>query len=211
MKQKVYFFDMFPDYEPPEEFFDALDQAAVVAADIDPIGRSVSAALYSERYIPRRILDQAVRDVRPRYGLARLELTATHPETELHKIEPQELMQRFVSRNSMTRGSLAGAKWIWEDTCLTVQLLANGKKELEELVPQVQNELREQFAAPVTIRIEAGESLDGKALFEAMESMRLSMLDTIPVAAPAKKEEKKPDPQTETFFGKPFRGNVTPM
>ena len=41
--------------------------------------------------------------------------------------------------------------------------------------------------------------------------MRLSMLDTIPVAAPAKKEEKKPDPQTETFFGKPFRGNVTPM
>ena len=211
MKQKVYFFDLFSYYEPPEEFEEALSQAAVVAADIDPGSRSISVVFFSEAYIPGRILDQAARDIRTSYGLAHLEFRVTHPETELHKIEPAELMQHFVSRNSMTRGSLAGAKWIWEGTSLTVKLLANGKKELEELVPQVQNVLREQFAAPVTIRIEAGESLDGWALFEAMESMRLSMLDSIPTAAPAKKEERKPDPQSETFYGKPFRGNVTPM
>ena len=54
MKQKVYFFDMFPDYEPPEEFFDALDQAAVVAADIDPAMGQVDMAIYSRQYISRR-------------------------------------------------------------------------------------------------------------------------------------------------------------
>ena len=212
MTQKVYFFDMFSDYEPPEELRAALSQAAVAAADIDAQHRRISVALESDFYIPRRILDQAAREISKQYGLSDLELKAAHPETELQKIEPEELRDLFVSRNSMARGSLAGASWLWNGTELTVQLAANGKKELEELVPQVQNVLREQFAAPVTIKIEAGKSLEGKALFEAMESMRYSLLETAPVAAAAaKKEEKKPDPQSETFFGKPFKGNVTPM
>ena len=211
MTQKVYFFDMFSDYEPPEELRAALSQAAVAAADIDAHHRRISVALESDFYIPRRILDQAAREISKQYGLSDLELKAAHPETELQKIEPEELRDLFVSRNSMARGSLAGARWLWNGTELTVQLAANGKKELEELVPQVQNALREQFAAPVTIIIEAGKTLEGKALFEAMESMRYSLLETAPVAAAAKKEEKKPDPQSETFFGKPFKGNVTPM
>ena len=212
MTQKVYFFDMFSDYEPPEELRAALSQAAVAAADIDAQHRRISVALESDFYIPRRILDQAAREISKQYGLTDLELKAAHPETELQKIEPEELRDLFVTRNSMARGSLAGARWLWNGTELTVQLAANGKKELEELVPQVQNVLREQFAAPVTIKIEAGKTLEGKALFEAMESMRYSLLETAPVAAAAaKKEEKKPDPQSETFFGKPFKGNVTPM
>ncbi|MBE6979409.1 MAG: PolC-type DNA polymerase III [Ruminococcaceae bacterium] len=203
---------MFSDYEPPEELRAALSQAAVAAADIDAQHRRISVALESDFYIPRRILDQAAREISKQYGLTDLELKAAHPETELQKIEPEELRDLFVTRNSMARGSLAGARWLWNGTELTVQLAANGKKELEELVPQVQNVLREQFAAPVTIKIEAGKTLEGKALFEAMESMRYSLLETAPVAAAAaKKEEKKPDPQSETFFGKPFKGNVTPM
>ena len=189
MNKEIYLTNMFPDYEPPEELRAALSQAAIAAADIDPATRKVSVALHAEHYIPRRCLDQAAEEICTQYGLQHLELTSTHPETELHKIEPQELMQLFVSRNSMTRGSLAGAKWIWEGNDLTVKLLANGKKELEELVPQVQSVLREQFAAPVTIRIEAGESLDGQALFDAMEAMRSSMMENIRVVTQANNEE----------------------
>ncbi len=211
MTQKVYFFDMFADYEPPEALKSALSQAAVAAADIDPRRRSIEVALESDDYIPRRLLDQAVKEITDLYGLSELKLTAVHPESELHKIEPEELRDLFVNRNSMTRGSLAGARWEWSGTELTVKLTANGKKELEELVPQVQNVLREQFAAPVTIRIEAGQTLEGQALFDAMQSMRYSLMEAVPVAAAAKAEEKKPDPQSETFFGKPFKGAVTPM
>ena len=211
MDRQVYFFDMFSDYEPPEEFFDALSQAAVVAADIDAAARSVSVVMHSPLYIPRRVLDQAAKEIMGAYGLAKLELASTHPESELHKIEPMELMNLFVSRNSMTRGSLAGAAWEWNGCELTVHLLANGKKDLEELVPGVQKVLREQFAAPVAIRIEAAENLEGQALFERLQSMRFNLMEAAPAAAPQKKEEKKADTQSETFYGKPFRGNVTPM
>ena len=202
---------MFPDYEPPEELKTALSQAAIVAADIDPEERSVSVAIHAESYIPQRLMDQVARDLAAAYGLRHMALTATHPETELHKIEADELMNLFVSRNSMTRGSLAGAGWEWKDTALTVKLRANGKKELEELVPAVQNVLRQRFAAPVTISVEAGQTLEGKALFEAMESMRGSMIQAAPVLAEKKQAESKAAAPTDAFYGKPFKGNAVPM
>ena len=143
MNEQIFFLNMFPDYEPPEALQSALSQAAIAAADIDPRHRTIDVVLESDSYIPRRILDLAVKEIGSLYGLSSLNLTAVHPESELHKIEAEELRDLFVSRNSMTRGSLAGARWEWEGTELTVKLAANGKKELEELVPQVQNVLRE--------------------------------------------------------------------
>ena len=211
MNQQVYLSHMFPDYEPPEELTAALSQAAIVAADIDQEDRSVSVVIHSETYIPQRLLDQVARDLAASYGLRKMELTATHPETELHKVESEELMNLFVSRNSMTRGALAGAKWEWKDTALTVKLRANGKKELEELLPAVQNVLRQRFATPVTITIEAGQTLEGKALFEAMESMRGSMIQAAPAIAEKKQAEAKVAAPTDAFYGKPFKGNAVPM
>ena len=209
----VYFVNMFPDYVPPEDLAMALSQAAIVAADIDPENRRVSVVLHSQTYIPARLLDQAARDVCSLYGLKELELTAAHPETELQKIEEAELMQLFVSRNSMTRGVLAGAKWEWNGSDLTVKLLGNGKAALEELLPQVQTVLRERFAAPVTISIEAGQSLEGKALFDAMDSLRGEMMKGMPAAASRmeKKEDKAAQQAGDTFYGKPFRGNAFPF
>ena len=203
---------MFPDYEPPEELNAALSQAAIVAADIDPETRSVRVALHAAAYIPQRLLDQASKDITSLYGLRKLELTATHPASELQKIESQELMQLFVSRNSMTRGSLAGAVWEWEGETLTVKLLANGKQLLEEQIPQVQNDLRERFATPVQIRIEADKALEGQELFDAMASMRNSLMASIPAggAAPTKQEKAAATP-SEAFFGKPFKGSPVPM
>jgi len=160
---------MFPDYEPPEALHAALSQAAIVAADIFPESGSVEAALHSERYIPQRLLDQAAREISALYGLRKLTLTATHPESELQKIEPEELMQLFVSRNSMARGTLAGAKWEWNGCDLTIKLVANGKETLTEHIPVVQNLLRERFAAPVTIVVEAGESLEDKTVEELFQ------------------------------------------
>ncbi len=215
MTEQVYFLNMFPDYEPPEELYAALSQAAIAAADIDAAARSVSVAVHSAEYIPQRLLDKAAKDIASLYGLSRLSVTAAHPADQLHKIEPEELRQLFVSRNSMARGSLAGAKWSWEDTVLTVKLVANGKDALMEHVPEIQRVLRERFAAPVTIRIEAGETLEGKALFEAMESMRGKLMESLPVPGP---RSEKPGGKAasaptadDTLYGKPFRGSAVPM
>ena len=211
MKQNVYLTNMFPDYEPPEELKAALSQAAIVAADIDPERGRVEVVLHCETYIPQRLLDSAAADCAALYGLRDLTLTATHPETELQKIEPVELMAMFVSRNSMTRGSLAGAQWEWDGYWLTVKLVANGKDALEELIPQVQSELRERFAAPMNIRIEAGSTLEGQALFDHMESLRAITIKAAPSAISTIKQEKPAQPQSDTFYGKPFKGNPVPM
>ena len=213
MEEKIYLFDMFRDYEPPEELRSALSQAAIAAADIHPESRSVQVVVHSEQYIPQRILNRIGKEISNLYGLRSLELTATHPASELHKLEPEELMQLFVSRNSMARGSLAGARWTWDDTALTIHLVANGKETLLEHIPAVQNHLRERFAAPVTIGVEAGSALEGKALFDAMESIRGSVLESLPAsgpAGPARKEEKAAPP-SEAFYGKPFKGTAVAM
>ena len=88
---------MFPDYEPPEELKQALSQAAILAADIDPETRYVHVAAHAEHYIPRRLTDKAAREIARLYGLRALEITITHPASELNRLEPEELMQMFVS------------------------------------------------------------------------------------------------------------------
>ena len=212
MDETVYLLNMFPDYVPPEELREALSQAAIAAADIHPETRGVSVAVHSDRYIPQRLLDTAGKEIAELYGLKRLEITSTHPESQLHCMEPEELMWLFVSRDSMTRGTLAGAKWNWEGTELHIQLRANGKKALEELVPQVCSALREKFACPVTIQVHAGQDLSGQALFDAMESMRDSMLESLPAITAKQEQREKPQAAaSDTFYGKPFKGNSVPM
>ena len=211
--EKVYLFQMFPDYEPPEALYAALCQAAIAAADISAEDRSVHVVVHSDTYIPQRLMDQAAKEIAALYGLRRMALTATHPADQLTKMEHEELMNLFVQRDSMARGSLAGAKWDWEGEHLTIHLAANGKDALMEQVPQVQQVLRERFAVPVTISIETGAALEGKALFEAMETMRGQMMKNLPAVSAAKREEKAAAPAaaSETFYGKPFKGNAVPM
>ena len=209
--EKVYLFNMFPDYEPPEALKSALSQAAIVAADLDPEEQSLALLVGAEEYIPQRLLDKAKQDIAAVYGLRRLWLQSVHPAHQLQKIEPDELMQMFVSRNSMARGVLAGAKWVWEDTELTIHLVANGKDILAEYLPMVQKDLQEKFDTQVTIRVEAGKALEGKALFEAMENIRSSAIASIPAGAAAPQAEKKAAPPSEAFYGKPFKGTPVAM
>ena len=189
-----------------------LSQAAIAAADISAEERSVHVVLHSESYIPQRLLDQAAKEISGLYGLRRMNLTATHPASELQKIEPEELRDLFVMHDSMARGSLAGAKWEWSGESLTIRLAANGKAALMEHVPAVQQNLRERFAAPVTIAIETGNELEGKALIDAMQTLREETIRKMPAAVAAQeKREEKPQTQSEAFYGKPFRGNAVPM
>ena len=211
MEEKVFILNMFAEYQPAEEVREALSQAAIVAADIDPEQRLVSVAVHAEEYIPIRYLRQAEKDIQDIYQLRSVSVVATHPADQLHRIEPEELMDLFVSHNSMTRGSLAGAKWNWEGENLTVQLMANGKAELEECIPFVVKQLQEKFGTKVTVQIQGGETLEGKELFEAIEKMRNQAMANIPQNPGAPEKKKEAPQQSDAFYGKPFKGNPVPM
>ncbi len=210
MKESVSLLQMFPDYEPPESLKSVLSQAAIVAADIDPDSRAVSVAIHSEVYIPKGELDAVAASLRDSYGLRRLSLTATHPAGQLKMVTGEELMALFVERNSMHRAALAGAQWYWQEDTLYCKLAGNGRKALEESAPAVCCQLQERFATPVHICFEAGNALEGKALFDAMEKIRGERLAATPVAAP--QAAKKPAGQeSSAFYGKAFRGQAVPM
>ena len=211
MAEQLNFLDMFRDYEPQGEALRLMAQTQILSVELDQASRHIEMSMFAAEYIPQRYIKEAVSAVCSLYYLNTLELTLRHPSDQLQRIEPEELRDLFVAENSMTRGSLAGAKWQWQGSILTVLLKGNGKKALEECAGKIARELSERFETEVEIRIEAGNALEGKALFEAMERLRSEMIVDAPAAASASQKEAPAPVVTEAVFGKPFKGTVTPM
>ncbi len=210
MNESVRLLNMFPDYVPPEALKGVLSQAAIVAADIDPDSRCVEVCIESSCYISQRLLHQVSAEIAACYGLRRLTIQAVYPPDQLSCIEPEELMGIFTSIDSMTRGSLAGAQWTWEGQTLHIHLRANGEALLEECAPKVCNLLKERFSAEAAIVVHPGSSLEGQALFDAMEKMRGEVMGDLPKVSVATKKEQ-PAQENGAVYGKPFKGKVTPM
>ena len=211
MSKTVFFLNMFSDYQPLEPLLGLLSQAAITAADIDPEKRSVVVSIASETYIPQKLLANAAGDICDAYGLRQLRIEPVYPPSQLTNMDEEDLMQLFVAENSITRGSLAGAKWTWEGETLHIDLMANGKDMLLECVPAIRRRLFAQFGVQVNVEVKAGQNLEGKALFEAMDAMRSSMITSLPSngAAAPKKEAAPVD--NGAIYGKPFKGKVVPM
>ena len=210
MAEQILFLNMFSQYQPPEALYSVLSQAAITAADIDPEKRKISVTIYSSQYIPQRLLERVEADVCRAYDLHNVDLIGTYPADQLKAIEPEELMALFVAEDSMTRGSLAGAQWEWEDTILHIYLKANGKAMLEKCASAVGRELRERFGVDVTMIFHAGALLEGQALFDAMEKMRTSMIGDLPKTEVVASKEQPPQ-ETGAIFGKPFKGKPVQM
>ena len=212
MADQVKFFELFPDILFPDDQVSFLQHAQVLNAEVDQAARRIWADLFSPRYIPRRILEEAARQVEEEYSLQLVELICHHPADQLQKISPEDLRGLFAREDSMARAALAGASWTWEGTDLTISLKANGKKALEGPAAKVAQGLSRRFGTQVRIHIQAGAALEGQALFDAMEKMRQELAMDLPdVPAPEKKDVPAPPPPSEAIYGKPFRGQPTPM
>ncbi len=210
------FLDMFSDYTPCDGDREKLDRLFIRSAEIDYPQGAIYVELDSENYISARFLQEIAREVEFVYGLRLLELRPHFPAEQLRHMDPAELHALFVGENSMCMGSLAGAKWEWQDSDLTIHLRANGKKLVEECIPGVKRKLKELCPdAQVSITVEAGKDLQGQALFDEMERLRMELVTSgAPVgAAPAKKPDAPatPAPASDVFYGKPFKTLTTPM
>lgn len=210
MEERISFLNMFSQYQPSEPLLSLLSQTVVTAADIDPASRRIEVTVYADQYIPLRLLNQVSEDISALYGLQSLEIHSEHPANQLQCIETEELLGYFVSANSMNRGSLAGAQWIWDENKLTIALRANGKADLEKCIPTVRNILYQRFSVDVTIEIQAGANLEGQALFDVMEKMRGSMISDLPRAASVQKKEQ-PAMNNGAIYGRTFKGKAVPM
>lgn len=214
MNEKVQFWNMFALYQPPEQEAMLFAQAAVRAAQIDPVKRTVMVEMEAPGYIPERIIQSVSRQIEEHYGLERLEIYQYFPESELAKLESGELTSMFVAEDSICRGTLAGAKYEWEGTDLTIRLRANGKDTLEACIPAVRQRLNAMFATQVSVSVVSGKDLQGQALYDAMEKIRSEAV--IHQAKPVF-VEKKTAPSaaaggsTDAIYGKPFRATPVPM
>ncbi len=211
MAEQIYFMDMFPAYEPEDQARAQLSRVLVTGARIDQPKRTIEMDLFCPEYVPQRILDDTAQDICGIYQLRQLELCMTHPADQLQRVEAEELRALFVAQNSMARGSLAGAQWLWEGDILTVQLKGNGKKELEKSAVAVSQNLSRRFDTPVEIVIQAGQDLQGQSLFDATEKLRHQMITDMPTSAAAPQKEAPAVVASDAIFGKPFRGNVVAM
>ena len=214
MNEKVQFWNMFALYQPPEQEAALFAQAAVRAAQIDPVKRTVMVEMEAPGYIPERIIQSVSRQIEEHYGLERLEIYQYFPESELAKLESGELTSMFVAEDSICRGTLAGAKYEWEGTDLTIRLRANGKDTLEACIPAVRQRLNAMFATQVSVSVVSGKDLQGQALYDAMEKIRSEAV--IHQAKPVSVEKKTAPAasaggSTDAIYGKPFRATPVPM
>ncbi len=210
MHQKIGFFEMFAQYQPPEPLYSMLSGGVILDAEIDKSARRISVRLHSDTYIPLRHLHTAADEISVLYGVGTIVINAVHPADQLSCIEPDELMNLFVSANSMTRGSLAGATWDWEDNKLTIGLKANGKNLLLEQVPAVKRALKERFCADVEVEICCGANLEGQALFDAMAKLRAEAIENLPKVVPVEKAAPAAE-QSDAILGKSFNGPADPI
>ena len=210
MIENVYFFDVFSDYDPPQEQYAALQFCRLVQGEINQTERKIHVAFDTDNYIPRRCFDEVEDWLSGHYQLRNVSVECSFPASQVSAIEAEELRDLFVQQDSMARGYLAGALWQWEDNTLTVCIKSNGKQELEKSIPVVKQLLHKRFGAEVEIHIDSACTLEGQALFEAMEKMRQEMVEDLPKLAA---EEKKAAPvvSNEAIFGKPFRGKAVAM
>ncbi len=206
MEKMVMFEKMFPDFKPPAD----LSLAAICGADVDAEERCVTLQLFSPAYIPKRILKAVSAGLCQHYGFAKVNIIPRFPGKERVYMEEEELMELFVSINSMTRATLAGASWEWEGDTLKISLVGNGKDTILECAPIAVNHLKDMFGVKVNIEVVVGSDLSGQALFDAMEQMRAQILKDLPKVAVAEKKQPVKEKQ-EAIFGRPFKGKVIPM
>ncbi len=206
MENKVYFDNMFPDFYPPVD----LSQADVSSAVVDVENRSVSLRLYNPTYISNARLNEVADLLRQRYGLNHVRIAPSFPAEECVYMKDEELMDLFVAHNSMTRATLAGASWDWEEDTLKIGLVGNGKDALLECVPHVTNVLKDMFGIKVNVEITVGNDLAGQALFDAMENMRAQILKDLPKVSPSEAKQA-PKEKPQAIYGRPIKGENTLM
>ncbi len=207
------FLEMFFEYQPDEPLRAALLQAAVSHAEIDRENRHIALSLQMSDYLPSQTLEQIEQELCGLYGLRQVRIIPHFPRETLSKLDGLELSRVLIARYSPAAASLAGCTWELAEGESTLRLRANGKDALLPHLPAVEQYIHERFGVQTSIKVVAGNELDGEALFAETERLRREAARDLPAVAAtaAPTAEKRTEQPQQMIYGKPFKGAVTPM
>ena len=215
MSKTVYFLQMFSEYQPEEAKLNQWRAVELRGAELDAAERRISLRLYSPDYLSREEISRTFAVLRELYGLQKLEADWTFAPEALTQVEPRDLIDVLCGVYAPARAILAGSKWSVTPEQITVSLVANGKSQLEPHLPRVREKLRSWFGLSPEVAVEANAAMEGAALFEETERIRLEAVKHMPVssapAAAQKPAEQQAPVVTDLIYGRPFSGQSTPM
>ncbi len=214
MSKTVYFLQMFSEYQPEEAKLNQWRAVELRGAELDATERRISLRLYSPDYLSREEISRTFSLLRELYGLQKLEAEWAFAPEALPQVEPRDLVDVLCRAYAPARAVLAGSKWEITAEKITISLVANGKKQLETHLPRLREQIRSWFGLSPEIAVEANASMDGAALFEETERIRLEAVKHMPaasVSAAAQKPAEQTPVITDLIYGRPFGGQATPM
>ncbi len=215
MDKTVTILNMFSDYGPSPSEAALWAAVEVCSAEIDPEKRTVAVELFSDAYVPQKAVKDLTRALSKAYGLERLSLHCVCGKESISQASPRELVDVLTEAYPPARAILAGSRWELSQERITVHLAANGKDKLEPHLRRLSDHVLDRFGLSPALVLEAHSALEGQALYEETERMRLEAMKAVP--APhfaAESESKKAGGQElngDLIFGRPFSGTPTPM
>ena len=214
MEKKLWFLDMFSEYTPEEAELNIWQQVELKNAELDPQERQILVDLYAPDYISREQVSRMAATLKNLYGLQKLELRMTFPPAAVAHVQTRDLVDVLCAVCPAARAILAGGHWDLSEEQITVHLAANGKDQLQPHLKYLQDRLRSWFGIAPEITVEAHSAMDGAALFEQTEKIRLEALKNIPAVSPAPvaaKAEQGSSSNGDLIYGRPFSGTASAM
>ena len=214
MSNRIGFWDVFSAYDPDEGLQTLWSEAIVRDAVIDSAARTAKLFVYSTKYIPAKEVRSTQRLLVQAFSFNELNIQMTFSSETIIQAEPRDFVDVLCRTDSVVRPVLAGSRWDLGTETITIHLAANGKDRLEKVLPALRTHISAHFDIAPEFVIEANSAMDGKALFEETERIRMEMLRTIPTPVFASNQETasvKQEVPSDLIFGKPFSGAPVPM
>ncbi len=214
MSHTVYFLDMFSEYEPGEAELNIWKQVELKNAELNPQMRSIVVELFSPHYISHEHVSRITETLTGLYGLQKLDLRLTYPQQAISETEPRDLIDILCVAYPAARALLAGSRWTLDTERVTIHLAVNGKDRLQPHMRPLQDQLQQWFGISPEIILESFSTLEGAALFEETQRIRMKAIKQIPlptVSPSETKSEQRKQLPTDLIYGRPFSGEATPM
>ena len=197
--------DVFSEYS----FETALGDGVLEHMTVDRELRRVTLEVTLPQYLPAAQIEAEAGAIAKQYVLGQLRIEPHFPPESLSDLDFADLSDLLIREYSPAAGSLAGCTWSLDGERITLKLRANGKATIQKQLPKLTAYLLARFGRHTEITVEAGNELDGQALYDELERIRQEAMRSTP--QPVFRDKPVAEAKPDAILGKPFHGEATPM
>ncbi len=204
--------DLFGAYQPEEEMKARLDDVKVFDAEIDMKSRQVTVTVHLEDYLPLHMVRKIEQGIAGVYSIRKMELKTVYDPEMLSILRCSDIGEFLSELFAPSMSILAGCKYCLNGDVVTIELKGGGKEMLAPYLSRVEKWLSDMFCTTVKLRVVSGSAGDAETLFAATEKIRMKAIEGLAqLSAPVPEKRKVAAPVSNVIFGKPFKGELTPM